>query len=395
MSDEFTEFTSQSWGSRILSSLKGILFGIVLIPISIILLFWNENRAVTTAKGLKEGAAAVVSIDAKSVVPANDQKLVYLSEQVTGGDEVLKDPLFGVTAKGIRLTRSVDMYQWQEEKSSETRKKLGGGTETATTYTYKQVWSDKLINSANFNPNHREEHKNPTALLAESLPIVAGNVRLGAFKLPSGVIAKMHGDEALAATDEHLAKAAPDLRAKLKVAAGTFYVGADPANPALGDQRVSFKVLAPAVWSVIARQNGDTIEPYQPKDGPAIERVEAGKVSAELMFKHAASENAMLTWGLRFVGFVLMALGLGLIVSPLSVFADVIPFLGDIIGVGVGLAAMLLAFVGSLIVIAIAWFAVRPLLTIALAVVAAAALVMAWRQGHSRSQQTKPRIVSF
>ena len=27
--------------------------------------------------------------------------------------------------------------------------------------------------------------------------------------------------------------------------------------------------------------------------------------------------------------------------------------------------------------------------------VAAAALVMAWRQGHSRSQQTKPRIVSF
>ena len=177
MSDEFTEFTSQSWGSRILSSLKGILFGIVLIPISIFLLFWNENRAVTTAKGLKEGAAAVVSIDAKSVVPANDQKLVHLSEQVTGGDEVLKDPLFGVTAKGIRLTRSVDMYQWQEDKSSETRKKLGGGTETATTYTYKQIWSDKLISSASFNPNHREEHKNPTALIAESLPIVAGNVR--------------------------------------------------------------------------------------------------------------------------------------------------------------------------------------------------------------------------
>ncbi len=389
MSDDFTEFTSQSWGGRILNSLKGILFGIVLIPISIILLFWNENRAVTTAKGLKEGAAAVVSIEATSVVPANNKKLVHLSDQVTSGDEVLKDPLFGVLAKGIRLSRSVEMYQWQEEKSSETRKKLGGGTETATTYSYKQVWSDKLISSGNFNPEHRLDHQNPTARLADPLTLVGGNVRLGAFKLPSGVIAKMQGDAVLAATDEDLAKVAPDLRPKLTLAAGTFYVGADPANPALGDQRVSFKVLAPAVWSVIASQIGDTLEPFQPKDGPAIERVEPGTVSAEVMFKHAASENAMLTWGLRLGGFVLMALGLGLIVSPLSVFADVIPFLGDVVGAGVGFAAMLLAFVGSLTVIAVTWFAVRPLLTVALAGVAAAALVMAWRRGHARSLQAK------
>ncbi|KAB2638351.1 MAG: hypothetical protein DVB25_07975 [Verrucomicrobia bacterium] len=392
MSDDFTEFSSESWGGRILSSLKGILFGIVLIPISIILLFWNENRAVTTATGLKEGAAAVVSIAATAVVPANDGKLVHLSGQVTSGDEVLKDPLFGVTATGIRLSRSVEMYQWQEDKSSETRKKLGGGTETETTYSYKQVWSDKLISSANFNPNHRDEHLNPTAWLAEPFTVIGKNVRLGAFKLPAGVIAKMHGDETLAATDEDLSKAAPDLRAKLKLAAGTFYVGSDPATPALGDARVSFTVLTPAVWSIIARQNADTLEPYQPKEGSTIERVEAGTVSAELMFKHAASENTILTWGLRLGGFALMALGLGLIVSPLSVFADVIPFLGDIIGFGGALAAMLLAFVGSIIVIAVAWFAVRPLLTVALAVVAAAALVMAWRHGHSRSLQAKPRI---
>ena len=389
MSDDFTEFTSQSWGGRILNSLKGILFGIVLIPISIILLFWNENRAVTTAKGLKEGASAVVSIEATSVVPANNKKLVHLSDQVTSGDEVLKDPLFGVSAKGIRLTRSVEMYQWQEEKSSETRKKLGGGTETATTYSYKQVWSDKLISSGNFNPEHRLDHQNPTARLADPLTLVGGNVRLGAFKLPSGVIAKMQGDAVLAATDEDLAKVAPDLRAKLTLAAGTFYAGADPANPALGDQRVSFKVLAPAVWSVIASQIADTLEPFQPKDGPAIERVESGTVSAEVMFKHAASENSMLTWGLRLGGFVLMALGLGLSVSPLSVFADVIPFLGDVVGAGVGFAAILLAFVGSITVIAVAWFAVRPLLTVALAVVAAASLFMAWRRGHARSLQAK------
>ncbi|MCX6880335.1 MAG: TMEM43 family protein [Verrucomicrobia bacterium] len=381
MADEFTDITSQSWGGRILDSIKGILVGIILVPISVILLFWNENRAVDTARGLKEGAAAVVSIDEGTVVPANERKLVHLSGEATSS-EVLRDPMFAVSATAIRLTRTVEMYQWKEEKSSETRKKLGGGSETVTNSKYLKTWSASLINSADF--KEPENHRNPAAMLAPPLPTVASDVKLGAFKLPSGVIAKMTGDEPLAATEADLAKTAPELQGKLKLDAGAFYVGQDPTSPALGDQRVTFKVLKPAVWSVIARQTGDTLEPFVPHVGPAIERVESGTVSADLMFQHAASENAMLTWGLRLGGFVLMALGLGLIIKPLSVLADVLPFLGNVIGVGGVITAMLLAFVGSLVVIAVAWFAVRPLLTIGLGAVALVGLVMAWRRGKRR-----------
>jgi len=386
MSDNFTDITSQSWGGNILDSIKGILVGIVLIPVAIILLFWNENHAVTAAKGLKEGAASVVSIDATAVIPANDRKLVHLSGQATSA-ELLQDPLFAVAATGIRLMRTVEMYQWKEDKSSETHKKMGGGSDTETTYKYTPTWSDKLINSSGF--NHPEGHQNPTAMLVPPLSVVASNVRMGAFKLPSGVIEKMEGGTPLAATEADLAKTAPDLRGKLKLTAGAFYAGNDPGMPALGDQRVTFKILTPAVWSIMARQTGDTLEPFQPHAGSAIERVESGSVSAELMFKHAASENSMLTWGLRFLGFVLMAIGLGLIISPIRVFADVIPLLGSIIGAGVGLAAMLLAFVVTLVVIAVAWISVRPLLTVGLGVVAVAALVMAWRHGQSRVAQAK------
>ena len=50
MSDSYTEVTSQNWFSRIGESIKGILFGIVIIPLMIILLWWNEGRAVTTAR---------------------------------------------------------------------------------------------------------------------------------------------------------------------------------------------------------------------------------------------------------------------------------------------------------------------------------------------------------
>lgn len=379
MADEFTDITSQSWGSRILDSIKGILFGIILIPVSIILLFWNENRAVNTAKGLKEGAAAVVAIQPATVEPANEHKLVHLTGAASTR-EVLRDPMFAVNAAAIRLTRHVEMYQWQEEKSSETRKKLGGGTETATTYKYQKTWSDQLIPSADF--KQREGHENPVAMIAPPLTVVATEVTLGAFKLPPGVLQKMQGDEPLAATPEDLAKTAPELQARLKPDAGAFYLGANSNTPAVGDQRVTFKILKPAVWSILARQTGATLEPFTTHAGSTIERVEAGTVSAEAMFQHAKSENTLVTWLVRLGGYLLMAIGLGLIIKPFSVLADVIPLLGNLIGFGTTLAAMLLALVGSLVVIAIAWFVVRPILTIALVVVAGAVLVMGLRRGR-------------
>ena len=64
--DSFTEMTSTSWFSRIANSFKGILAGIVFIVLSIVLLSWNEGRAVKRYKTLKEGAGAVVT---KSVAP--------------------------------------------------------------------------------------------------------------------------------------------------------------------------------------------------------------------------------------------------------------------------------------------------------------------------------------
>ena len=48
-----------SWIQRLGSSFRGVLTGFALFIAGIVLLFWNEGRAVDTAKRLKEGAAAV------------------------------------------------------------------------------------------------------------------------------------------------------------------------------------------------------------------------------------------------------------------------------------------------------------------------------------------------
>jgi len=72
----------------------------------------------------------------------------------------------------------------------------------------------------------------------------------------------------------------------------------------------------------------------------------------------------------RFLGFMLMYIGMGMVFRPLSVLADVIPILGTIVGKGTGFVAFIIAAICSLVTIAIAWIAYRPILAISLLVVA-------------------------
>jgi len=60
--DQFTETTRTSYGANIGNSLKGILFGLILIVGSIILLWWNENRSVNQADALNEMNAKIVTL---------------------------------------------------------------------------------------------------------------------------------------------------------------------------------------------------------------------------------------------------------------------------------------------------------------------------------------------
>jgi len=386
MADSFLETSSESWFSRIGGAFKGLLFGLVLLPVSVFLLFWNESRAVTTANSLKEGAKTVVSVAADTIVPGNDHKLIHLSGEVTT-TESIRDPLFGLSVTALRLGRRVEMYQWKEDKTTEKKKKLGGGEETTTRYEYSRAWSDRPVDSSSF--RHPEDHTNPSSFPVQKLTVLTSKATLGAFKIPAPIIEKMSNDQPLPPPSDCIAQLPADLKPKARINAEQIYLGQDPAAPAVGDMRVTFRVLKPAVYSILAQQSGDTLTPYPTKAGREIERVESGPMTAELMFQHALSENTMLTWGLRFAGFLLMSIGFGAVLKPLSVFGDVIPFIGGIIGFGTGLVSGILGFAGSLIVIAIAWLAARPILGGALLIIAVAAIIHAIRRVH-QNRTTRP-----
>jgi hypothetical protein len=115
MSDQFTEVSTKSWGSRLLESLKGIIFGFILIIVSIILLWWNEGRAIHTENDLKDGSKNVVHLQSNIPVPENENKLVHLTGEISTTD-TLKDPDFNISVKAVALRRNVFIYQWVENE---------------------------------------------------------------------------------------------------------------------------------------------------------------------------------------------------------------------------------------------------------------------------------------
>ncbi|MBK6767879.1 MAG: TMEM43 family protein [Ardenticatenales bacterium] len=368
MSDRVTVTTHQSWVSRVGGSFAGALFGLLMALASFPLLFWNEGRAVTTARTLNEGSKTVLSVSAEGVDVANDGKLVHMTGLATTA-ETLTDPTFDVSANALKLTRSVEMYQWQESSRSETKTKLGGGQETVTTYTYDKGWSDQAIDSSGF--QEPDGHQNTGEMPYDSDSWTADRVTLGAFVLPADLVAKLGDGDAIPVPDS----AARDGR---RIQADRLYIGKDPDAPAVGDVRIRFTALEPQTVSVVAAQSQGTLEAYTGA-GKAIEMAAVGTHTAESMFADAKAENTLILWFVRLFGYLLMAFGILLVFNPLGVIGSVIPFVGRLMGFGAGLFSFLIAVPLTLITIALGWVAYRPVVAVVLIAIAVGVVWLALR----------------
>ena len=79
----------------------------------------------------------------------------------------------------------------------------------------------------------------------------------------------------------------------------------------------------------------------------------------------------MLKWILRAAGILLISLGFGTILKPISAVTSYIPLLGNVVGAAVGLVSFILGLALGLVVIALAWIRFRPLLGISLLILVA------------------------
>jgi len=357
-----TEVTSRSWLQRVGTALVMVLLGVVLLPASTWLLFWNEGRSVGVARALAEGAGIVLSVAGERIDPATEGKLVHLSGAVVP-QSVPRDTQFGIEAAGaVGLVRQVEMFQWVETSESRTQTKLGGSEETVTVYSYSRQWRADHIDSAAFRIS--EGHENPDRMLPQGRFIIP-EALVGAFTVEGALLAEVGPRSAVALQADAADAIARGLTGRRPVGAqdGGVYVGQDAGVPAIGDLRISFQRIDLDRASLIGVQTGERIGAYTAGNGQSFLLAEAGTVPPQTMFETADAQNAVMTWLLRAAGLAGLFLGFFLILNVLSVLASVLPFLGSLVGFGGAVLAFLLALMLGGTVIALSWLVYRPVLS--------------------------------
>ncbi len=384
--DNYVEVTRRGFFGRMGNSIKGIVAGGLFFIAAFPILFINEGCAVKDHKRLAEAKKAAIEAPADPIKATNEGSLVVVSGTATTTDAV-SDPIFQLSTVALRLERRVEMYQWEEKRSTETRKKVGGGEVTETTYSYQKRWSSSLERSSNF--KRPEGHENPTKMPIESADFQAPHVTLGAYTLPADLVARIRESTTLPLTAETLAAMPEAIQSTYQMHDAYLYKSADPENPAIGDLRIQFEQVVPTDVTVRSQQVGESFAPWVSSLGTDVHEIRAGLHSAEDMNAKAVAAAKTRTWLVRLGGFIAMTIGLATILGPLAVLGDVIPFIGNLIRSASFFIALLLAAALSLVTIALAWFTYRPMISIPLLI---AAIALGWwvRQRNKAAPAPSP-----
>lgn len=340
MPDKFTEVTTKSWGSRIISSFMGVVIGFVMFIVSFGVLYWNEGRV-----DMSKIAEKAIDIEATSDAPATADKQLISSTGVLNSEEKIGDNYLK-EGNYISIKRNVEMYAWEEETDEKTKTNVGGSQTTETTYTYKKDWTSSPENSSDFRIS--AEHTNPAMSLDENT-VKVKSAQLGIYSvdmnevgLPDYRDIKLNIDSVVLADDLKLAN-----EQYLFKGTGTI------SSPVVGDLRVSYSVIhSPldnaTIFGKLDSANS-SITPFYAEKNTELYRVFEG--SRDTAISTMKSEYTMWLWIFRGIGFALMWFGLMSILGPISVFLDVLPILGSIGRGGIGFITFIVSLVLSAVTI--------------------------------------------
>jgi hypothetical protein len=148
------------------------------------------------------------------------------------------------------------------------------------------------------------------------------------------------------------------------------YVGKTAATPEIGDLKITVSEVLPQTVTIIAQQIDKTIQPYLAGSGESVGLLVMGQQGPGQVIQQAENANRTQLWLLRILSLVLMSFGFFLLLRPIAIFADLVPFFGSLVAVGLGLLAMTGGLCLWAVATAVAWFAVRPAWAVGLVVLA-------------------------
>lgn len=206
------------------------------------------------------------------------------------------DPEFNLTVSTPVLNRHVEMFQWREIS-------IGDGVH------YELDWVDHLIDAARF--AQPAGHVNPARFPLASARYAASLVQMGGFQLGPTLVAALPGS----------AMVTPDVAALPENLAASFSKFHDylvtsqkPAEPRLGDVRVSWEEVPLRQMTIVARVDGSRlVAASDAADGKGYQ-VQVGDVSLLDLFPDLPLPPASL-WVQRILAVLLASLGAFLVLS--------------------------------------------------------------------------------
>lgn len=340
----------QGFLSKITSSFSGIIVGILLLFGGIAMLWTNEHNNVKNIKNVKELRDQVKDVSSSKIDDKYDGKLIATNGKLTYNESVITDDAFKVSATTPVLVRTVEVYQWVED--SETK-------DDKTTYTYSKEWSEKIIDSSEFNKS--EGHENPVEVKYESERIeTEETLKVGEYSLISSFKQLLPANKNVG-IDEGI-----ELPEGYKVYNKYITNSEDTSNPQVGDIRISYTKNDWKEASVLGKQIDDTIGEYTTKKNTNIKKIVEGITNGEGIIGGIESANKAAKWLWRVLGTLLIVIAVGSILGPITTLIGYIPFLGKIVNSMIGVVSFLIGLSIALLVIAISWFAARPIISIIL-----------------------------
>lgn len=340
MTHRYKEVHKNSWGSRLVGSIKGVFVGIFMFFISFGVLYWNEGRV-----DVSNIAKTAIEIEATSKASQEaDQQLVSTTGQLKSeenlGDTYLKEGDY------IAISRKAEIFVWSETTSTETKKNYGGSETVETTYTYEKKWTSNPSDSSSF--KQPDGHSNPN-LPIDQFSATVSKAKLGIYDIDMSQVSIPAGSSLPLTQENTIVKDEFEV-----IGTQYLYKGLGSlASPEPGDIRISYSAVTNPIQTatVFGKLNltSSKISPFFGKKDTKLyslsEGTREGAISA-MELKHTAT-----MWTFRIVGFLLMWFGLSALFGPISVILDVVPLLGTLSKGAVGLITFIVSLALSAITI--------------------------------------------
>ncbi|MFC1655986.1 TMEM43 family protein [Patescibacteria group bacterium] len=319
---------AKNFGDRLVGSIGLLLVGVLVFIGSLVILYYSEGRT-------DYSILADKAIELEGEV--DEEAFVFVTDGLNSLER-LGDDLYLEPGDYIAFNRTIEMFAWVEDKHTD---------EGDDYYTYDTKWVDEVPNSSEFDqPRH---HENTTKAF-DSIRETVSEGKVGKYELDMkkvrlpGLSPHKVSEEII---DSYLYIDSVSDGDKDYIFDGYGEYG----DPEIGDVRISYSVLEPIdEVTVFGRPDGDKLRQHHGEKESGLYRVfEGTKYDAISTLK---GEYKAAGWMGRIFGFIVMWIGLMLILKPLSVSLEVIPFVANL---GKSTLAVI-AFVTALILTAIASF---------------------------------------